>query len=192
MNADDVVNQRLQLFRSGFENFIGEVIPHHRLVRRYRHDVEFVNSSEFGFLGDGGTGHSGKLFIESEIVLEGYCGYRAVFAAHADAFLRLYRLVQPLGIPSSRHLAPGELVDNDYFVVFYDVVAVARHQIIGTERRIDFCRQLGVFGVAEVVDIEIALGFGYPLLAQVDLVLLFFFDVVVFFQRLYEFVGLDI
>ena len=47
------------------------VVAHRRLIRRDRHDGEFVGVAKLGGFGFGGTGHARELLVETEIVLQG-------------------------------------------------------------------------------------------------------------------------
>ena len=87
--------------------------------------------------------------IEAEIVLEGDRGERLVLVLDRDAFLRLERLVQPLGIAPAFHHAAGEFVDDDDLVVLDDVVDVAREQLVRAQRLVDVMDQRDVLDVVE-------------------------------------------
>jgi hypothetical protein len=76
-------------------------------------------------LGHRRAGHAGELVVEAEVVLEGDRGERDALALDAESFLRLDRLVEALTPAATRHLPPGELVDDDDLAVLDDVVAIA-------------------------------------------------------------------
>jgi hypothetical protein len=79
-----------------------------------------------------------------------------------DALLGLDRLVQAVGPAPARHLAAGELVDDDDLAVLDDVVDVALEQRVGLERLVDVVQDLDVLDVVEVVDAERFSTFSMP------------------------------
>ena len=80
-------------------------------------DVELVDLVELRRLGVGGAGHAGQLLVHAEVVLEADRRQRLVLFLDLDAFLGLDRLVQAVGPAAARHLAAGELVDDDDLAV---------------------------------------------------------------------------
>ena len=100
------------------------VYSDHLLVGRNLHNVELVDLPELLGLGDGGTGHAREFFVEAEVVLQGNRGVGARLPLDGHALFRLEGLVQAVGEASSRRHASGELVDDDDFAVFDDVLPV--------------------------------------------------------------------
>ena len=88
-------------------------------------------------LGHRRAGHAGELVVEPEVVLERDRGEGHRLALDPQALLRLDRLVEALAPAPARHLAAGELVDDDDLAVLDDVVAVALVQHLGLERLLE-------------------------------------------------------
>jgi len=67
--------------------------------------------------------------------LEGDRGQCLVLALNGHTFLGLYGLVQTIRPTSTRHETSGELIDDDDFVVAYDIVHIAAKEMMGTQGR---------------------------------------------------------
>jgi hypothetical protein len=116
--------------------------------------VELVDLVELGRLGVGGAGHARQLLVHAEEVLVGHRGDGLVLLLDVDALLGLDRLVQAVGPPPPRHLAAGELVDDDDLALLDEVVDVALVQRVGAQRLADVVVEVEVLDVVEVVDPE--------------------------------------
>ena len=82
-------------------------------------------------------------------------------------FLGLDRLVEALAPAPARHLATGELVDDDDLAVLDDVVAVALVERVGAQRLLEVAGQARI-GVVQVLDAEAALHLVDALLGRGD------------------------
>ena len=109
----------------------------------------------------------GELVVEAEVVLERDRGEGHALALDAQALLGLDRLVEALAPAAARHLATGELVDDDDLAVLDDVVAVALVERVGPERLLEVTGQARV-GVVHVLDAEPALHLVDALLGRGD------------------------
>jgi len=117
-------------------------------------DVELVDGVEFRGFCLSGTGHAGELFVEAEVVLEGDGGEGLIFFADLDAFLGFDGLVETVRPAASGHEATGELVDDDDFAFFDDVLDVALVQGVGLDGDFDVVLHVPVFRVGDVADAE--------------------------------------
>ena len=149
----DLVDQGRELAVLVAEDEVGVVLADHRLVGRDRHDLELVDLVELLALGHRRAGHAGELVVEAEVVLERDRGERHRLALDAQALLRLDRLVEPLAPAATRHLAPGELVDDDDLAVLDQVVLVAPVEGVRAQRLLEVAGEAGV-GVVQVGDAE--------------------------------------
>ena len=138
------------------EDEVGVVLADHLAVGRDRDDLELVDLVELLGLGHRRAGHAGELVVEAEVVLERDRGEGHALALDAQALLGLDRLVEALAPAPARHLAAGELVDDDDLAVLDDVVAVALVERVGPERLLEVAGQARV-GVVQVLDAEPAL-----------------------------------
>src|SRR5262249_34891918 len=91
-------------------------------------DAQAINIVELIGLRFCSSRHAAKFFVKSEIVLNRNRSKRLCFAINLNIFLGFYRLMQTVAPSTSRHFAARELVDNDYFVIFYDVLDIAFKQ----------------------------------------------------------------
>ena len=106
-------------------------------MRRDRDDLEVVDLVELLGLGHRGAGHARELVVQPEVVLERDRREGPGLALDAQALLRLDRLVEALAPAAARHLAPGELVDDDDLAVLDDVVPVTLVQRVRLERGVE-------------------------------------------------------
>ena len=163
MTLLDVVDHRVELLALGLVDDVGEVVAHHRAVRRDDEHVEVVDVRELGGLGVGRTGHAAELVVHPEVVLEGDRREGLVLALDRDAFLRLDRLVQAVGPASPRHQPAGELVDDDHLgaavllVALDDVLDVLLLEGVGDQRLLHRVQHRQHRRVVEVVDLQQAL-----------------------------------
>ena len=107
------------------------------------------------------TGHAGELFVESEVVLEGYSRESLVLIFDIDVLLGLDGLVQALAVASAEHDPSGELVYYQDFPVFHQIVRIALHYAAGLQGLVYMVAQRGVFDIRQILDIECPLGLGY-------------------------------
>ena len=127
----DLVGDGEVFFLRGAVDDVGVFDAEHRAVGGDDDDVELVDLVELGGFGLGGAGHAGELFVHAEVVLEGDGGEGLVFLADGDAFLGFDGLMEAVGPAAAGHEAAGELVDDDDFAVFDDVLDVALVEACG-------------------------------------------------------------
>ena len=145
----------------------GVVLADHLAVGRDGDDLELVDLVELLGLGHRRAGHAGQLVVEPEVVLERDRGEGHALALDAQALLGLDRLVEALAPAPARHLAAGELVDDDDLAVLDDVVAVALVERVGAQRLLEVAGEARV-GVVHVLDAEPALHLVDALLGRGD------------------------
>ena len=178
MTSYDFIDNRFKLALFGFIYNVGVVNPYHRLVCRDNYNVQLVYLPEFVFLGGGCTGHTGKLFIKSEIVLEGDGCNRLGFVCNLYPLFCLYRLMKSGVIPSAVHKSSGELINNNDLAVFNNVVNILFHNAVGFDRLIYMVQQGDVVGVHKVFHAEICLRSGNARLCKSGCLCLFVNDIV--------------
>ena len=165
VHLGDLVDQGVELAHLVAEHEVRLIVADHVAMGRDGDDLEVVDLVELLGLGHRGAGHAGQLVVEAEVVLEGDRGHRHALALDLDPFLGLDGLVQPLGPAAARHLAAGELVDDDDLAVLDDVVAVDPVQGVGAQCLLEVAGQAGV-GVVQVLDAEELLDLVDPLLGR--------------------------
>ena len=137
-----------------FVHDIGVVDPRNGLVRGYLDDIQLIYSRKLLSLCDGRTGHTGELFVKSEVVLEGDGRKGLVLTLNIDMLLGLYRLMQTLAVAAAKHDTAGKLVNDEYLAVFDDIVDITLHYAVGTQRLIDMMREGGVFDIGVIFKIK--------------------------------------
>ena len=151
LHLDDLVDERVELGLLIAEDQVREVVADHVPVGRDGDDLQLVDLVELLGLGHRRAGHAGQLVVQAEVVLEGDRGQGHGLALDAQALLGLDGLVEALAPAPARHLAAGELVDDDDLAVLDDVVAVALVQRVGAQRLLEVPGQSGI-GVVHVLD----------------------------------------
>ena len=87
--------------------------------------------------------------------------------------LGLDGLMQTVRITAARHDTSGEFIDNENFIVLYDIIMILLHQVVGAQRENDAVLDLQIFRIRKVADVEELLRLRDALLCEVhDLVLL--------------------
>ena len=175
---DDLVNNRTVFRCLGLIHHVGQILADHRAVRRNLHDVQPIDLLELRLLGHGGTGHTGQLLIQAEIVLERDGRERLALALHLDALLGFDRLMQPLVIAAAEHRTARELVHDQHLTVLDHVVDIALHDAARLDGLINVVEQRHVFGVHQVFDLEIRLRLAHTRLRQRGGACLFIDDIV--------------
>ncbi len=120
----------------GLVDAVVKVLSDNRLVCGHGNNVQTVNLLELVLLGERRTGHTGKLCVHTEEILEGDCRESAALVLDIDALFCLNRLVQTVGIASARHNAAGKFIDDEHLPVLYDILPVAVHYAVCVQRLI--------------------------------------------------------
>ncbi len=154
VEARDLVGDGEVFFLGGAIDDVGIFDAQHLAVGGDDDDVELVDLVELGGFGLGGAGHAGEFFVHAEVVLEGDGGEGLVFLADGDAFLGFDGLMEAVGPAAAGHEAAGELVDDDDFALFDDVLDVALVEGVGLDGDFDVVLEVPVFGVGDVADAE--------------------------------------
>ncbi len=69
---NDLVDNRVEFALLGFIDNVVVIHPYHGLVCGNFYDVNLIDLVKLFLFGKSRTGHTGKLFIHAEVVLEGY------------------------------------------------------------------------------------------------------------------------
>ena len=136
------------------------VYTNHRLVGGNLHHIQGVNGGKFLFLGQGGTGHAGKLVIQPEEILEGNGSQGLALAGNGHALLGLNGLVQTFVVASAVHQSAGVFIDDDDFPILDHIVDVLFHQTTSLHGLVDVVRQGGILRVGQILHAEEPLGLG--------------------------------
>ena len=107
----------------------------HRTVGRDGHYIELIDIPKFACFGFCRTGHTRKLVIHAEVVLQGDCGKCLCSGFHLHVLLGFYCLVQSIAPAATFHNTAGLLVYYLHLVVVgYHIVYIARKQCVGLDK----------------------------------------------------------
>ena len=163
---DNVVDDCVEFRGLGLVDEVVHILSYHGLVGRNLDDVERIYLLELLALGHCGTGHTGELVIESEVVLECNGRERLALVLNIDALFCFDSLVETLIVASAEHDTSGELVDYEHLSVLHDIVDIAAHDAYSLYRLVDVVLYGHIRGIHEVVEIEILLGLCDTFLGQ--------------------------
>ena len=168
------------------------VLSDDRLVGRYDDNVHSVDIPEFLFLGLGRTGHAGFLIEFVEEVLEGNGGKRTALPFDLHVFLRLYGLMETVGITASRHYTSGKLVYDHHLTILYYIILIPVHRIVGAKGQDDAVLYLKVFRIGKVIYMEELLDLLYAFLRKRYVFLFFIVYIVAGLLDLLSKYGVDL
>ena len=100
----------------------------------------------------GGTRHTGELLIQAEKILVGDGSEGMVLALYLNVLFRLDSLVETLAITTPGHLATCELIYDDHFAIFHDVIFVALKDDLGLNGVLHVARQFDVVLIIDIFD----------------------------------------
>ena len=109
------------------------VVPDNGFVGRDYNYVHVVDFPELVFFCLGCTRHSCQLAVHSEVVLEGDSSQCLGLRTNLHSLLGFDSLVESVAEPSSVHETAGELVTYKDITVFYYVVHISLHKLVGAE-----------------------------------------------------------
>ena len=193
MHFADPVDDRLVLGLLGAEHRVVQILTDDLLVGGDLNYVHSVDITEFLFLSPCGTGHTCKLVIHPEVVLEGDGREGLGLGSDLHAFLGFDSLVKAVGVTSSVHQTSGEFIYYDDLAVLDDVVYIPLHHGVSLQGVQHVMVVFHALGISEVVKVEISLSLGHALFCEHDLLVLLVHGIVfVEFQILYELVSFRI
>ena len=126
-----------------------------RLVCGDFDNVKAVNSSELRFLGHSRTGHTGKLRIKAEEVLEGYCCKSLALVLYLYSLFCFYCLMKTLVEAASEHKTACKLVDDYDFSVLYNVLYIKVHTAVCLDCLINVVEDCKVIRIHKVFNAEV-------------------------------------
>ena len=124
MEFHDFIHCGIEFFPSGFVDGIGKIVPDHLLICWDHHHIQIVNLFKFSSFSISGTRHARQFVVHSKIILECHRRQCLVFIFNPYSLFGFQGLVQPLAIPTPRHQPAGELVDDNNFAIFDDIIDI--------------------------------------------------------------------
>ena len=82
-------------------------------------------------------------------------------------------LMQTIRITAARHNTSGKFINDQDFVIFYYIVLIAEHQVVGTKCKDDIVLDLQILRISQVINVEVFLYLLDALFSQVDYFILF-------------------
>ena len=175
---NDRIHNRIDLFCFCLVNQIFVVNTPHRFIGRNLDNVHAVNITEFLFLSQGCTCHTGFLFVFIKEVLESNGGKGLAFPFDLHPFFCLDGLMKAVGVTSSRHNTACKFINDEHLIVFNHIIMVSVHQVMGTQRQNDVVLDFQMFGICQVVNMKEAFNLFHTIFGQGN-VLFFFIDNVI-------------
>ena len=152
MAGDDVFGHGIELRVDRTVDDVVVIAADDGLVGRDGLNLKFVDLTELGVLGHGGTGHAGELVVQTEVVLQSDGCQGLVLLAHQHMLLGLQGLMQALGVTTTLHDAARELVDDLDLAVHDGVILVAMEHELSLEGLLQMIGKLAVGIGVQVVD----------------------------------------
>ena len=111
---------------------------------------------EFRFFGHSGTGHTRKLIVKSEKVLECDSGKRFRLFCNLNTLFGFDCLVKSLVVSSAEHKASCKLVNDYNLAVFYYIVNITLHNTVSTDSLRNMMCYFDIRCIIEVFDTEVS------------------------------------
>ena len=169
-------------FFLGLINSILFVHTDDRSVGRDLDNIHAIDITELFFLSQCRTCHTGFFFKFIKEVLERDRCKSLALTFYFYMLFCLDCLVQTIRVTASRHDTSGKLINDQYLIIFYNVILIAEHQVVCTQRKNHIVLDLKIFCICKVTDLEELLNLFHTLLCQADnLVLLIDKEITCFF-----------
>ena len=120
----DLFNDSTIFLAIGLIDAVIHIVADNRLVGRNLDHIELVDIPELTGLSAGGTSHTGKLMIHTEVVLQRDGGKGLCGSLHLDMLLGFDSLMESVAPAASLHDTSGLLVDNLHLTVHDDIFVI--------------------------------------------------------------------
>ena len=183
MQLFDLLDNRRKFFLFGLVDHIGVILANHRHVCRKDKNLQLVYLAKFFRLGIGRTGHPRQFFIHPEIILKGDRRQGLIFLLDLDPLLRLEGLMETIAVTPSRHDPAGKFIHDDDLSLLDEVVDIPFEEGVGAKGLVNMMEEINVLGFIEILDFEITLDPGDPLLRQNDRTALLLDGIILFLAK---------
>ena len=102
------------------------------------------------------------------------------------------RLMQTIRITAAWHNTSCKFINDQDFVIFYYIVLIAEHQVVGTKCKDDIVLDLQIFRISQVINVEVFLYLLDALFSQVDYFIFFVYYEVTGLFDLFTHDGIDL
>ena len=158
------------------EHSIRKIFPDHRLISWNGDNIQTVDLSKLFCFRCGGTCHPALFIKLVEEVLEGDRCRGEGFFLYGYFLLCFNCLMEAIGKTPARHYTPCKLINNQNLTVFYDIVLILVHQVIGTKCKDDAVLQFQVLRVCQILQMKETLRLLDPFRGQCDDLILFIYN----------------
>ena len=134
MRCFDFGNNGRKLLPARLVKAVIQINPLIRAIGRNYHHIQLIDIVKFVGFGLCRTSHTGQLFVEPEVVLDGDRRDRLGLLIDDHVLLCFHRLVQTICPTTSRHGPSARLIHNHHFAFFNDVMAVLFIDAVGAEQ----------------------------------------------------------
>src|SRR4029079_15399073 len=124
VKALGLLENRVVFLTPGLVDQVVTIVANYIAVCRNYGNTESVDLVELSLFRFCGTGHSRKLRVHAEIVLDGDGRHGLRLTLHLNSFLCLNCLMQSYRPSASRHGAPRELIDDEHLAFLHHVIHV--------------------------------------------------------------------
>ena len=131
-----------------------KIFTDYRTVGRDLHNIHTVDGAELFLLRLCGTGHTGFLIIFIKEVLERNICKGLALTFYLYMFLRLNGLMKSVGITTAWHDTSGKFINDKDLIIFYHIILVAEHEVVGTQRQLHIVLDLQVFRIGQILNLE--------------------------------------
>ena len=152
MTLDNVIDDCVELSDFAFVDEVWLIESRNFSIRWNGNDTESVGIHEFSRLGRGGTGHTGKLVVHAEVVLQGDRCEGLILLFDLDALFCLDCLVNTFRPTATFENSTGEFVNDLYVSALDDVILVAAVQLFCLQRHRELVNEVCLHVVVEVFD----------------------------------------
>ena len=115
-------------------NKVIKILALNRAVRWNNLNRNVINLAELCVLGHCSTGHTRKLVIHKEVVLEGNSCQSLVLFPHLNVFFCLNCLMEAFRITTTFHNTTSKLINNLNFTVNDNILLVTMEHILSLQR----------------------------------------------------------
>ena len=151
---NDFINNCMEFTLFSTVNLVIVIYSFNRFVCRNSNNIELIDFLEFIFLGHSSTGHTWKLAVQTEEILERNCSKRLRLTSNLYAFLSFNSLMQTIIETTSEHKTACKFINNDNFTVFNNVVNISFHNTMSFDCLIYMMKKSHIIRIHQVFNIE--------------------------------------
>ena len=168
MGLLDSLNNRIEFLFFCHINSVFQVFTLYRFVGRDLNNVHSVNITELFFLSKRSTCHTAFFCIFVKEVLESNGCKSFALTFYLYMLLGLNSLMKSVRIAAARHDTSGKFINNQDLIVFYHIILISVHQVVGAESQNNIVLDLQIFRISKVFNIKKFLNLFHTALSQVS------------------------